>query len=204
VDQVSAIDLAGWRREVADLYRDVRRAASPREGWNLWRQRRAQLYLEHSQSPLPPASRRPELLPQYYEYDPAWRFAATVGDTPAAVIELPGSSDELFSATRFGVARFEVAGQDIALSLYWLSGYAGGLFASCRDATSGAETYGGGRYLFDTAKGADLGMEGDRLLLDFNFAYQPSCSYDPVWSCPLPPRENWLAMPIRAGERSLV
>jgi uncharacterized protein len=64
-----------------------------------------------------------------------------------------------------------------------------------------SETYGAGRYLLDTAKGADLGEEGGRVILDFNFAYQPSCSYDPQWSCPLPPRENWLIRPIHAGER---
>ena len=50
-------------------------------------------------------------------------------------------------------------------------------------------------------KGADLGGEGDRLILDFNYAYNPSCAYDPRWSCPLAPAANWLQVPIRAGER---
>jgi uncharacterized protein (DUF1684 family) len=86
--------------------------------------------------------------------------------------------------------------------MFWLLDYSGGFFLSFRDATCGDETYGAGRYLLDTAKGADLGTdENGRVVLDFNFAYQPSCSYDPRWSCPLPPRENWLTMPIRAGER---
>ena len=86
--------------------------------------------------------------------------------------------------------------------MFWLLDYAGGFFLSFRDATSGDETYGAGRYVLDTAKGADLGADGSgRLVVDFNFSYQPSCSYDPQWSCPLPPRENWLTMPIRAGER---
>ena len=70
-----------------------------------------------------------------------------------------------------------------------------------RDATSGTETYGGGRYLWDSGKGADLGSEGDQLVVDFNYAYHPSCVYDPIWSCPLAPPENWLTVPIRAGER---
>ena len=66
---------------------------------------------------------------------------------------------------------------------------------------SGTETYGGGRYLWDSSKGADLGSDGDELVIDFNYAYHPSCVYDPIWSCPLAPSENWLTVPIRAGER---
>ena len=69
------------------------------------------------------------------------------------------------------------------------------------DQTSGSETYGGGRYLLDTIKGSDLGGGGAELILDFNFAYNPSCCYDPRWSCPLAPPANRLAVPVKAGER---
>jgi hypothetical protein len=89
----------------------------------------------------------------------------------------------------------------VTLQLLWLDDYAGGLLLTCRDRTSGTETYGAGRYLLDTAKGADLGDAPGGIVVDFNFAYQPSCSYDPRWNCPLAPRENWLTFPIRAGER---
>jgi uncharacterized protein (DUF1684 family) len=84
-----------------------------------------------------------------------------------------------------------------------MAGYAGGLFLPFRDATNGGETYGAGRYLLDAAKSADLGGDADRatLTLDFNFSFQPSCAFDPKWACPLAPRENWLDVPIRAGER---
>jgi hypothetical protein len=85
--------------------------------------------------------------------------------------------------------------------VYWLAGYGGGVFIPFRDATSGTATYGGGRYLWDSVKGADLGSVGDELVLDFNYAYHPSCTYDPQWSCPLAPRDNWLDIPIEAGER---
>ena len=85
--------------------------------------------------------------------------------------------------------------------VYWIEVYGGGVFVPFRDATSGSETYGAGRYLLDTIKGADLGGEGDRLILDFNYAYNPSCAYDPRWSCPLAPAVNWLQVPIQAGER---
>jgi uncharacterized protein (DUF1684 family) len=84
-----------------------------------------------------------------------------------------------------------------------MAGYAGGLFLPFRDATNGTETYGAGRYLLDAAKSADLGGDPERrsLILDFNFAFQPSCAFDPRWSCPLSPPENRLDLRIEAGER---
>ena len=96
-------------------------------------------------------------------------------------------------------------GIDEALTLYWLDGYGGGLFLPFADATSGATTagaatYGGGRYLLDTAKGADLGSRRGRLILDFNFAYHPSCVYSDHWSCPLAPTTNRLNIAIGSGE----
>jgi hypothetical protein len=76
--------------------------------------------------------------------------------------------------------------------------------SSCpsRTKTSGRETYPAARYLLDTVKGADLGTEADRLVLDFNFAYNPSCAYDGGWACPLAPPENLLAASVRAGEKA--
>ena len=115
--------------------------------------------------------------------------------------QIGSSGTEAIAFARFGVARFELGGEELALELYWLTAYGGGLFVPFRDATSGAETYGGGRYLLDTVKGSDLGMDGDRLVLDFNFAYNPSCSYDPRWVCPLSPPANRLPLAVRAGER---
>jgi uncharacterized protein (DUF1684 family) len=84
-----------------------------------------------------------------------------------------------------------------------MAGYAGGLFVPFRDATNGAETYGAGRYLLDTAKSADLGAGAapNSLVLDFNFAFHPSCAFDPKWSCPLAPPENRVDIRIEAGER---
>ena len=89
-----------------------------------------------------------------------------------------------------------------ALPIYWFEGYAGGLWLPFADATNGTRTYGGGRYLYDTIKGADLGATSDGFILDFNFAYNPSCAFDERWSCPLSPPENKLPLPVRAGERA--
>jgi uncharacterized protein len=105
---------------------------------------------------------------------------------------------------RIGRARFELAGEESALELYWLHAYGGGLFLPFADATSGSETYGAGRYLLDTVKGADLGMDGAQLVLDLNFSYNPSCAYDPSWVCPLAPQANRLAVAVRAGEKAPV
>jgi uncharacterized protein (DUF1684 family) len=114
--------------------------------------------------------------------------------------EIATSGEQPFVFTRFARVLFELEGEQ-ALDLYWLEGYGGGVFLSFADATSGSETYGACRYLLDTVKGSDLGEADGRLVLDFNFAYNPSCAYDPRWVCPLAPPGNRLAVPVRGGER---
>jgi hypothetical protein len=115
-------------------------------------------------------------------------------------VQIGTSTGEPYTFTRFAHAEFELNGGPQRLALYWLSGYGGGVFLPFADTTNGSTTYGAGRYLLDTVKGADLGEHEGRLVLDFNFAYNPSCSYDPVWTCPLPPLEDRLEVPISAGE----
>jgi uncharacterized protein (DUF1684 family) len=88
----------------------------------------------------------------------------------------------------------------VSLDLYWLETYGGGVFLPFRDATSGGETYGAGRYLLDTVKGADLGGTDSTLVVDFNFAYNPSCAWDDAWACPLSPPANRLTFEVAAGE----
>jgi uncharacterized protein (DUF1684 family) len=100
-----------------------------------------------------------------------------------------------------GTVRFRVRDAEAALAVYWFDGYGGGLWLPFTDGTSGDTTYGGGRYLYDTIKGADLGAAAERFMLDFNFAYNPSCAYDERWSCPLAPSENRLPFAVTAGER---
>jgi uncharacterized protein (DUF1684 family) len=100
-----------------------------------------------------------------------------------------------------GAAHFVLGGRRASLALYWIEGYGGGLWLPFADATTGVATYGGGRYLYDTIKGADLGVNESSIVLDFNYAYHPSCAYDERWSCPLAPAENRLDFAIEAGER---
>jgi uncharacterized protein len=195
------LELADWRRQVSELYASIRTDPEPEHAWLQWKRVRDRLYRSHPQSPIPSKARGSATAPEYYPYDPALRLLADFEAADGATFELPGSSDGHVTAERAGTARFSLRGEPLSLSVFWLLDYAGGFFVSFRDVTSGSETYGAGRYVLDTAKGADLGETGGRVILDFNFAYQPSCSYDPQWSCPLPPPENWLKVRIRAGER---
>jgi uncharacterized protein (DUF1684 family) len=203
VDGIDArLALLDYRRRVGGMYRAARAAAPDALArWQSFRQSRDELLNQHPQTPLP-ARRRGghESLP-FYPYDPAWRIEASVVSAVPTEHSLTLRVDGEVALQRFGYADFMVSQVALRLPLDWVGGYGGGLLISFRDATSGAETYGGGRYLLDTIKGADLGERDGRLILDFNYAYNPSCAYDPQWHCPLPNRESWLSIAVRAGER---
>jgi uncharacterized protein len=190
------LSLLDWKRRVFALYAEIRAAARPEGAWEMWRTTRAELFRTHPQSPRPGYDAL-----SYYDYDPAVRVLAELEDldAPAAAIETSGPEPMRFKP--FARAHFELRGEKLALELEWLESYGGGVFLCYRDTTSGTETYGGGRYLLDTVKGADLGEEDGRLVLDFNFSYNPSCSYDPSWVCPLAPPANRLPVAVGAGER---
>jgi hypothetical protein len=191
--------LLDWKRRIFDLYREVRADDDPARAWNTWRTVRDDLIANHSQSPVD-QSRREDVTPSYFDYDPAARVLARVEPLKLEHAELPMSRDDGTHFTRFGNAVFELHGSRLALGLYWLEAYGGGVFLSFTDETSGDLTYGAGRYLLDTVKGADLGGVDGKLVLDFNFAFNPSCAYDPKWACPLAPPENRLPVAVRAGE----
>ncbi len=137
----------------------------------------------------------------YWPYDPRLRFAASVLPvSDAKSYEITTGEHELTRVHQIGLVELPdpVAGR---LAIWRLEQYGGGIFVPFRDATAGDTSYGAGRYLLDTAKGADLGLDAGRLLLDFNFAYHPSCRYDFRWQCPLAPPENHLSALIEAGEK---
>jgi len=216
------IDLADWRRRVASLYAEVRRLseADLPGALALWRSTREELFRDHPSSPVP-GSRRAEFRAHHFDHDPSLRFEVEVvggesmpepkveagpidfGSTPAIATELPVSAGGTMSFSRVGHVEVPFAEGPRRLGVFWMAGYAGGLFIPFRDATNGIETYAAGRYLVDSAKSADLGGDANSgtLILDFNFAYQPSCAFDPKWACPLAPPENHLDVAIRAGER---
>ncbi len=170
-------------------------------GHALWRSRRDELFATHPQSPIPAASRGSFSGLPVFEYDPALRFEAEVEETEPALVRIAHSGAGVTAAHAFGTVELDAPGMTGSLTLFWLDDYGGGVFLPFRDQTGGAETYGGGRYLLDGAKGADLGSSRRSLVLDFNFAYHPSCVHDPRWSCPLAPPQNHLSFPILGGER---
>ena len=129
--------------------------------------------------------------------------AQPLGSGFGLTLQLPMSTGDALSFSRLGEVRLPLPGGARTLALYWMAGYAGGIFLPFRDTTNGSATYGAGRYLLDTAKGADLGgdVAAGRLILDFNFAFHPSCAFDPRWSCPLAPPDNRLDIAVEVGER---
>jgi hypothetical protein len=198
LDELTLLD---WRRRVFELYAAIRDDPEPARAWRRWRDVRDELFRSHPQSPIPAGERASfEGLP-YFDYDPAFRVLAAVEPAEAVLREIATSGEQPYTFRRFAHGRFSLGGEERTLALFWLEGYGGGVFVSFADATSGRETYGACRYLLDTVKGSDLGMDDGKIVLDFNFAYNPSCSYDPRWVCPLAPPENRLPLPVRAGER---
>jgi len=197
---VDRLELTQWRRTVAELYADVRAETDPAQAHELWRRGRDELFSRHPQSPLlPDDPLRSSGLP-YWPYDPGLRFEAEVqAPESPRTIAIETSSDGTTTMDLVGHVTVEEIG--VTLDVWWLAQYAGGLFLPVRDGTAGRGSYGGGRYLLDTAKGADLGGDVDSLILDFNFMYHPSCRYNPRWECPLAPAGNTTAVPLEAGER---
>ena len=193
------IDLVDWRRRVGDLYR--------LGGIGDFRRGRDELFKHHPQSPIELEERDAFTGLSYFELDPAYRVQARLEPGPGDELVIDtGGGDGAIRYRRAAKLLFEIAGTPCSLTVLSLVQYAGGLFVPFKDATSGPETYGGGRYLFDTAKNTDgLVLEivrgSSEVTIDFNFAYNPSCVYSPRWACPLAPPENTLKVAVRAGER---
>ena len=196
------LDLLDWKRTVFGLYASIRSSEDPEAAWQTWRQTRDRLFREHPQSPISAGSRDAFQGCRYFDYDREARVLGEVAPLEPERREIVTSTGVRYAFTRFARTDFELYGVDCSAELYWLEGYGGGLFLPFGDGTAGESTYPAGRYLLDTVKGADLGSVDERLVLDFNFAYNPSCAYDPRWVCPLAPTANWLAVDVTAGEKT--
>lgn len=216
------LDLYDWRERVARMYRARAEALGAGEEaqavWESWHAAKDALFAGHPQSPLAVEQREGFAGLRYFAYDPACAVEAEIEPiSEAEDATLSASGPHTMRFRRAARAHLTLDGAALTLTVYWIDVYGGGLFLPLRDATSGAETYGGGRYLFDTVKGSDFirldvpttasdqgaavqGYAGGRVLLDFNYAYNPSCAYDARWVCPLAPNENRLLLAVRAGE----
>jgi uncharacterized protein (DUF1684 family) len=195
------LDLVDWRRRVGDLYR----MRGP-DALVDFRRGRDDLFKRHPQSPVEPEERAAFKSLSYFAADDSYRVRAQIedGDGSELLIDT-GGEDGAVRYRRAATLVFELAGKECRLTVLSLVQYAGGLFVPFRDSTSGHETYGGGRYLFDTAKDTDglvldITPGSPEVAIDFNYAYNASCAYSPRWACPLAPPENFLKVPVRAGE----
>jgi uncharacterized protein (DUF1684 family) len=193
-----SLALLDWRRRVARLYAEVRAEPDAAAAHDHWRRTRDELLRTHPESPIPGPQRAGYPGAPVAAYDPSLRFDVAVHtDVPRGHMDVATGTDGIARFDRIGRAHLPGGGE---LDVWWLAGYGGGVFVPVKDASAGSATYGGGRYLIDTVKGADLGGDDGRLILDFNFAYNPSCAYDPAWACPLAPPGNTVARPLLAGE----
>jgi uncharacterized protein (DUF1684 family) len=200
------LELLDWRRRVAELFAELRRRPADAATLDWFRAEKDGLFRQHPQSPIPKEDRAEfDGLP-YWPFDPDARVVAhfiAADETPHETQPIERDPNEV-ALRRIGLLTFQLNQQQLSLPAFWIEGYAGGLFVPFKDTTSGRETYGGGRYLLDTIKSGDLGSDAatHTVTLDFNYAYHPSCAYDPVWVCPLAPPDSRLPVPVHAGERS--
>jgi uncharacterized protein len=195
---VSATSLLDWRRRVAAIYAEVRESPDAASAHQAWQTARNELLATHPESPVPLADRPAFAGVPVAPYDPAMRFLAEVDTKVApARIEVSTGTDGVVPFERAGVVHLPGIGD---LDVWWLASYGGGIFLPIRDTRADGATYPGGRYVLDTVKGADLGGDGGFLVVDLNFAYNPSCAYDPAWACPLAPPGNRVPVPVNSGE----
>jgi uncharacterized protein len=194
------LELLDWRRQVSELYAGVRAATDPERAHARWRGERDRLFRTHPQSPLPADDPLRESGLPYWPYDPALRFSAVLHPPTKPISRMVATGAETTLMQLVGWVELP-SPIGASLDVWSLQQYAGGIFLPLRDGTAGDTSYGGGRYALDSAKGADLGGDGDRLVVDFNFLYHPSCRYSSDWQCPLAADGNTITAPVRAGER---
>jgi uncharacterized protein (DUF1684 family) len=191
-----SLDVWDWRRRTFALYAAVRDEGDPAAAHARWTEGRNALLTEHPASPVPADLRATYPGAEVSAYDPAYRFVIPI-DTAVEpeTYAYETGTDGVVSFSRLG--RVDLGGLG-SLDVWWLDSYGGGMFVPVRD--TAPSTYGGGRYLIDTVKGADLGGDGAGLVVDLNFAYQPSCAYDSAWACPLAGPGNTLPAEVPVGE----
>ncbi len=165
------------------------------------RRQRDDAFKNASDSPLPNQAKAAFTGLAYFPFNPNLQFKVKLTRLPdPEPLRLITTDGVERPAVRLGQVRFPWQGTERQLTVYQLrdqsTEYWTNLFLPFKDATSGRETYGAGRYL-------DLGEgENDWFVLDFNLAYHPACAYGGTgFECPVTPEENRLPFPVEAGER---
>lgn len=196
----SKLTLVDWRRQVNEMYAAVRADPDLAAAHERWRLDRDRLFREHPQTPLQDDDPLRETGLPYWPYDPAMRFETALVTAEAEDRVVEAGDDGSLTMKLIGRVDLPKAIGG-TLDVWWLHQYGGGIFLPLRDGTSGDGSYGGGRYVLDTAKGSWLGGQDDSIVLDLNYAYHPSCRYNHRWQCPLAPPGNTIPTRIEAGEK---
>jgi len=162
-----------------------------------WRKEKDTFYRVSHGSPIPEDERRSFVGLKYFPPDEKYRMKLKLQRYPnpqvVTMVTSKGSEQKFY---RYGYFEFELEGKKVQLQAYRSAERTDeNLFVPFRDRTSGKESYGAARYI-----DLELSPE-DNYALDFNTAYNPYCAYSDDYICPFPPRENWLAVEIRAGEK---
>jgi uncharacterized protein (DUF1684 family) len=196
-----ALATAEWQRDILRIYDEIRGARGEPSAWDKWRSIRDGLMADHRKSPLTPDRLEDFKGLSYFDYGTDFRVLGTINEVAPSTVT-PGTADKSsLPITRLAMVTFNLRGRSHSLDLFWMGTWRGGFFLPFTDGTNGRTTYAGGRYLIDMLKGEDLGVEGDQLVLDFNFAYHPPCAHNPSYSCPLPGPGSQIDAEVRAGER---
>ncbi len=195
--------LLDYRRRVSDMYHRIRELGTDApQAHQHFRQMRDTLFGQHPQSPLSSEQKADFNGLSYYDYDPDYCVTGHLDtDVTPVTFNMDLGADGAFTMRQVATVSVDLPTGSGSLGVYWIAGYGGGIFLPFRDATNSDTTYGGGRYLYDTIKSADLGTTDTTMRLDFNYAYHPSCCYNDDWVCPLAPPQNTLSFAVPAGER---
>ncbi|MBT2586241.1 DUF1684 domain-containing protein [Arthrobacter sp. ISL-95] len=206
IPTMSAVDIADWRLRTFALYDKVRQlaATNPFDAHVFWRQERDLMFATHPASALTAEVKASFSGLRTADYDPSFRrYAALSPEGAGQEMNVRTGTDGVVPFARIGT--FVLPGLG-SLAAWRLRSYGGGIFVPFRDATAGKDggSYGAGRYLLDTVKGSFHGTRGagdeQEFVLDFNFAYNPSCAYNEAWACPLAGPANRLEAEVPVGE----
>lgn len=192
-------NLLEYRSLVADMYKKLLEFDDKNLAHTFFIESKTELYRTHPCTPL----EKPEKLEtlHFYEYDDSFNVLGEVEEKEPVFHQIDLPEDGIVKLVEYGDILFSIQNKKLSLPIYWIDLYGGGIFIPFKDKTSAYETYGGGRYLWDTLKGANLGFTKNQINLDFNFAYNPSCAYSSKWNCPLAFGDSVIDFAILAGEQ---
>ena len=204
---MSLLSLINWRREIFSIYDEVRSEEDGIVAWNIWKDKREKLFKFHPESPTFDPKKQSGFndVPVLYSYNQKFSlFSKFELISNSDIIQLNTDENSITRLKPFIKTTNLKDFLGIELTIFKIEGYGGGLFLPFTDTgcKSGGAHYEGGRYLIDTVKGADLGeLKTDELRLDFNFSYNPSCSYNSKWTCPILKNFNRISILVDAGEK---